>query len=502
MKTVSLRSNARHENHRAAADRSLSLSPVPSFASTSLQAISGSPAPGTLTAAIHASPRQAAQRQLIQRIRAWSSASSQRQVSPASSGDGQPFAEKPPDRALLPGIGNQGPIQRKHRIDLSKVPEDKKKNVQDKLEELKRAKKSGKLGKTATWATSPDKDESRDDVYNKDIEGIRKAYEEGIIKLAKEEGVDTTALVSGDAYYGDDVDENGVKIFRRPDTGKEYVKDMRGTFVPRYIRRELNHQDDLTGGIKTQGISTLGKLKREKGYGPGGRGALTWGQREFLQQSIGGGGNLFALSHTSTKRPILSNDHESFGAKPDPHNHSGAILTDLAKMGGGKFAAQWTLDPVTGHKVPLPEGLHQTVDKFDKKKGVLKAGSGAKRDKKVLLSGYRNMEVVAEAVPKEAIIQPDASWKKEEGPKSTYHTGASQRGQSMESFRAKKREEVLGQLHWKKVEDQYLKNRAKKKIKNPPPLADAIQVDDESGRYWKSELTQSPYWKKLLASPP
>jgi hypothetical protein len=27
-------------------------------------------------------------------------------------------------------------------------------------------------------------------------------------------------------------------------------------------------------------------------------------------------------------------------------------------------------------------------------------------------------------------------------------------------------------------------------------------VDDESGRYWKSELTQSPYWKKLLASPP
>jgi hypothetical protein len=72
----------------------------------------------------------------------------------------------------------------------------------------------------------------------------------------------------------------------------------------------------------------------------------------------------------------------------------------------------------------------------------------------------------------------------------------------MESFRAAKREEVLGQLHWKKVEDQYLKNRAKKKIKNPPPLADAIQVDDESGRYWKSELTQSPYWKKLLASPP
>jgi len=397
-----------------------------------------------------------------------------------------------------PKPGGRGVIQRKHRIDLSQVSEDKKKTIQDKLEELKRTKKSEKLNKTTTWASRSGKDDSKDAEYNREMEVIRKAYEEGIIKLARDQGVEATALVSGDAYYGDEEDENGVKVYRRSDTGKEYVKDIRGTFVPRYIRRELNYQDDLVGGIKTQGISTLGRLKKEKQYGSGGVGSLTWGQREFLQQSAGGGGNLFALSHTSTKRPILSNDHESFGEKPVGFNHSGAIITDLAKLGGARFAAQWALDPVTGHKVPLPEGLHETVDRFDTKNKRVKVGSGAKRDKQVILSGYRNMEVVAEGVPKEAISQPDVSWKTEEGAKSTYHKGVSSRGQKMADFRAEKQEEVLARIHWKNVEASYLKNRAKKKIVNPPPLAEAIQVDDESGRYWKGELKKSAYWSKRL----
>jgi uncharacterized protein DUF4157 len=333
-------------------------------------------------------------------------------------------------------LGSSTAIQRKHRIDFDKVDPEKREEIQKEIEKLKAKRRSEKKAKTSTWAASPGKDEARDEVYNTDIEQIRKEYEEGVKTLAQKHGVEKTALISGDAYYGEQVSEDGAIFHRRSDNGKEYVKDERGTFVPRYIRRELNHQDDLAGGITTQGISDYSDLQSRRQTGPGGVGALSWEHREFLQQSIGGGSNLFALSHTSTKRPILSNAHDSFGQKPASFDHSGATITDLTKMGGKKFSAQWTLDPVTGHKKMLPEGVHQTLDWKSKK------DSGKERDKTVRRSGYRNMEVVAEGVPKEAIIQPDTSWHTAEGPQTDYHSGQSKRGQAMVEFRTGKQKEV------------------------------------------------------------
>jgi len=383
-------------------------------------------------------------------------------------------------------------IQKKNRIDLSKVEVEKKEKIRVELEKLKQEKRRQKKEKTQIWASASGNDHNRDEKYNAEIEQIRKAYEEGVTKLVADHKITDAALISGDAYYGEEVDEGGAKFHRRSDTGKEYVKDIRGTFAPRYIRRELNYQDRLGTGITTQGISTLEALKKKKQTGPGGAEDLSWGQREFLQQSIGGGENLFALSHTSTKRPILSNDHKSFGEKPDQYAHSGAIITDLAKMGDKKFAAQWSIDKTTGHKVALPEGAHETLEWRNRQ------GSGAERDQTVRMSGYRNMEVVAEGVPKEAILQPDDSWKKEEGPQSSYHTGESQRGRAMEGFRTQKREETLGKLYWQDVEARYLKAQKKKPLEKQIPLAEAIKIDDDRGRHWKGELEKSLYWKSRV----
>lgn len=341
-------------------------------------------------------------------------------------------------------------FQLKSRIDWDNLPDkvDKEK-LREKVNALRAKRHNDKLELTKVWASSDGKDEGRDDAYNVEIARVRKEYEEGIAQLAIAYGVEEQYLISGDDYYGEKVGDS--KIYRRPDVGKEYVRDNRGTFVPRYIRRELNHQDDLEGdSISTQGIKTYGRLKREKEVGSGGQGEISWPEREFLQQSIGGGGNLFALSHTSTKRPILSNAHDSFGAKPDPHNHSGAIITDLGQLGNSKFSAQWAIHPVFGHKVPLDPGVHTPIDKWSTKKKAIIPGSGLARDEKVRSSGYRNMEVVAEEIPHAAHFQPNESWKTHEGPKTDYHDGVSKRGEELLAFRQQKQQEVLEQIRLEK----------------------------------------------------
>lgn len=368
------------------------------------------------------------------------------------------FADLRPESIFqrkLTSLVNVPPFQLKNRIDMSKVGQNKKEEIQQKIDALKQTRRAAKKLATMTWANKQGKDETRDNDYNAEIERIRKEYEEGVIALAKEYNLEETALLSGQAYYGEEVEENNTKFFRRDDVGKEYVQDNRGTFVPRYIRRELNYQDDIQAGLTTKGIGTYGKLRRKKKIGPGGAGELTWNHREFVQQSAGGGDNLFALSHTSTKRPILSNAHESFGQKPEKINpetkeryeHSGAIITDLSKVNKEKLSAQWALDPLTGHKVPLGEGVHGTLDSFHSSKRNSKVKKkGSERDKTVRSSGYRNMEVVVGSVPSDAIYQPDDDWKKEEGPKTDYHSGESKRGNAMKEFRLKRQEEAMEKI--------------------------------------------------------
>ena len=335
-------------------------------------------------------------------------------------------------------------------IDWDKLPQDVDKvKLREKVKALRDKRHNDKLELTKIWASSNGKGEGRDETYNLDIARVRMEYEVALGLLAKEHKIDKEVLISGDAYHGEEVGDS--KVYRRPDVGKEYVKDDRGTFVPRYIRRELNHLDDLEGeSISTQGIGTYGKLKKKKEVGAGGPGQITWPEREYLQQSIGGGSNLFALSHTATKRPILSNAHDSFGAKPEPNDHSGAVVTDLAKMGDKKFSAQWAIDPVFGHKVPVNAGLHTTLDKWSQKTKGTKPGSGAARDEKIRSSGYRNMEVVAEGIPKAAHLQPNDTWKTHEGPKTDYHSGTSSRGQEMLAYRQQKQQEVMEQIKLEK----------------------------------------------------
>ncbi|WP_373398225.1 hypothetical protein V8V91_00150 [Algoriphagus halophilus] len=150
---------------------------------------------------------------------------------------------------------------------MSKVGQNKKEEIQQKIDALKQTRRAAKKLATMTWANKQGKDETRDNDYNAEIERIRKEYEEGVIALAKEYNLEETALLSGQAYYGEEVEENNTKFFRRDDVGKEYVQDNRGTFVPRYIRRELNYQDDIQAGLTTKGIGTYGKLRRKRKLG-------------------------------------------------------------------------------------------------------------------------------------------------------------------------------------------------------------------------------------------
>ncbi|WP_240223018.1 DUF4157 domain-containing protein [Rheinheimera hassiensis] len=322
-------------------------------------------------------------------------------------------------------------MQRKGRIDLSKVQEDKKEEIKTLLEQAKAKKKNDKKIATSEWAKADGKDISRDESYNDKILKARQEYEQKIKAIAATAG--EGALVSGAAYYGNLLPGTS-KVYKRPDNSKEYVKDKRGTFVPRYVRRELNKRDKRGEDLTPTGIGTYSKLDSEKNIDVAGNSPdapLSWEHREFLQQSAGGGGNQFAFSHTSTKRPILSNDHKSFGADPN-----GAILTDLSGLDTNNIAAQWEIDPADGHKKSLASGKLASLG-FKARKGDASGDSAvpaAEREKTVLTSGYRNMEVVTANVPNSAVKH---TWDGAEGPKTDYDSGESARGKGM----VEKREE-------------------------------------------------------------
>ena len=134
------------------------------------------------------------------------------------------FEDHRPESAVqlkLAGLMNtRQPLQMKNRIDLDKVESEKKAEINGKVEALKQERRDAKKEATRRWASSDGKDEGRDTLYNQEIEEIRKTYEQKIIDLAKEYGIDP-ALISGEAYYGKEVEEDGLKFHRRPDSGKE-----------------------------------------------------------------------------------------------------------------------------------------------------------------------------------------------------------------------------------------------------------------------------------------
>jgi hypothetical protein len=332
-------------------------------------------------------------------------------------------------------IGNsQDSIQKKSRLDYTNLAiepkenesnevvkpkeEQAKKELQEKIDALKNKRRAAKVQATSLWVKKSQVEMpkgttfednvniQRDEQYNAAIEKARKDYELGIAALHKEYESLGVNLISDAAYYGEeatDKSNTSVKFFKRPDNGKEYVKDMRGTFVPRYVRRERNKNDQVSGAVTSkyeldtyQKLMDGGRVHDIEGSTPDQ--PLSWAHREFMQQSRGGGSNQFALSHTSTKRPILSNDHDSFGTFDN-----GALLTDLAQVPVDTIAAQWTIDKDHGHKVKLPDNAHKQLGSKEEFQ---------KRDKTVRMSGYRNMEVLVDSIPETAIAKSpsDPGW--------------------------------------------------------------------------------------------
>jgi hypothetical protein len=286
-------------------------------------------------------------------------------------------------------------VQKKNRIDTSKMTAERAPVVNKQIETYKEERREAKRQETANWVNNPNG--NGDETYNTNITNIRKEYELKVLALHKNlpQEEKLNSLISGPAYYGENLP--GTNVYKRPDNQKQYIKDHRGTFIPRYVRRELNRNDIPDGPIPTTGINTYsgllnsGKIHDIEGVlNP--NASLTFDHREFIQQSRGGGNNKFAISHTSTKRPILSNAHDSFGT-----HRNGAILTDLSKLHQEQIRAQWeNSDEDTGHKEMLHEGRHKQLGSQP---------GFQNRDSTVRMSGLRNMEIVTGTVPSVAIVR-------------------------------------------------------------------------------------------------
>ncbi|MBY0237174.1 MAG: hypothetical protein K2W93_19505 [Burkholderiaceae bacterium] len=372
---------------------------------------------------------------------------------------GQPPAGTAPVASAGPGAT----VQLKGRIDLSKIEdEEKRKRIEALIKQAREQRIADKQVARQTWLPDRHKDQAdiMDNAYNSSMEAARKQYGMTIRGLKEKEGLSDEQYLDGERYYGAEKDG----VFKRPDNGKEYVKGHNGVFMSRFVRRELNEHDlsaftqepdmtevrrrapalnlgDISGSLSPTGASehseTYGDRKKRardeikevperprvkgrkakpgvkaikaKPYRPGSPlvpakpgVAFNTDDREFLQQSLGGGGNQFAFSHTATQHPILSNDHLNFGVKgakdSDLTSHA-RIVTDLSKVDQVHRRAQWAMAPEAegGHIIRRPES--------DFSEQWMKG-----RRSKVIQSGYRNKEVLSSTIPAEAVVALENGW--------------------------------------------------------------------------------------------
>jgi len=294
--------------------------------------------------------------------------------------------------------------QLKGRVALDKIESpEKRKALEEEIAKAREARIAAKQQARAAWLGHPDG--SKDDEYNAAMEKARGDYGKVLWSIKTREGLTAEQFPTGRDYYGTE----GGGVFKRSDNGKEYVEDANGVFMPRHVRRELNKFDlpKVQGGL---GLTSTGQAVHGKNVDSGRKygdtaktgTALNVADREFLQQSWGGGANQFAFSHTATHYPILSNDHHNFGAVgakdlvTDPH---GRITTDLSKIAKTERHAQWKLAPEDqgGHKIR--RGAESFTEPWM-----------ANRRDKVITSGYRNMEVVTSGVPNDSVVETQLGW--------------------------------------------------------------------------------------------
>jgi hypothetical protein len=313
-----------------------------------------------------------------------------------------------------------GTVQRKGRVEWSALEGHKDKDaIKEKVDAARLARITAKDAARNAWLPENGavngKYAVKDDAFNIAMEAARKQYGLDMLTIKEKYALNDKQFVTGKKYYGTETDG----IWKRPD-GKQYVEDSNGIFTSRFVRRELNKHDlhqiergqPLTSrgaskhvkGVKGKKASVdRPKVKEVKGYGdPNKAGTdFDFDEREFLQQSSGGGKNQFALSHTATRHPILSNDHKNFGKrgpKDKLTDRHGRIVMDLSKIGKAERRAQWSLAPEEegGHKIRRAHGFG---DEWMRK-----------RRNKVTSSGYRNMEVVTKDVPVASVAAKQIGW--------------------------------------------------------------------------------------------
>ncbi|KQU73358.1 MULTISPECIES: hypothetical protein [unclassified Rhizobacter] len=185
--------------------------------------------------------------------------------------------------------------------------------------------------------------------------------------------------------------EGGSAVYRHRGTNKEYVEDIAGSFMPRFVSRAIRYEDALAL-LANQSMPT--KLdpdaslsgKEARDYGPGFHEGQSIDYNQMVIGQIRGYGRF--LSATSSKHMATST---SRGTYDSPY---GKVEIDLARMGQNDYSEAHSED-----------AMQQTfgVDDLGAVEFVPKHLAGEQAKVKAARDAYRAREVVVDSPPVDAV---------------------------------------------------------------------------------------------------
>lgn len=180
-------------------------------------------------------------------------------------------------------------------------------------------------------------------------------------------------------------------IFKHRGSGKHYVKDKYGTFVPRYVKRSIRYED-LKAIRAGEPMPTKMNYwepisgKEATDYGDEFSGGDRISHKQKVTGQIRGYGRF--LSATTSKRAATSTSRGTY------HSPFGAVSIDLAKMSSGDFTDAHTQDAMASIF---------GVEDLGKVEFIGKRVKGEAASIKAARDAYRAREIVISSPPPEAV---------------------------------------------------------------------------------------------------
>ncbi len=250
--------------------------------------------------------------------------------------------------------------------------------------------------------------EERHNNFIAEIARIREIYDISINNIIRDYGLDKAVdgassieIKTGLDYFG----ELQGEIRTQKDTGKQYVRDAEGYYVPRYALRHITKKE-RTPVLKRENLSPKGynreailKSLKDK-FKKFSFGENELAMRSFYQNRAGGQHQTAMISGTASERPIRGNS-----GSPFTRDSGGAIIIDNAEILSGRsersqLSSQYveSLNPYRKRTMPKMQALSEDRDTRDKYQNRLN-----QEQEKAASSGARNKELHYTAIPFSAI---------------------------------------------------------------------------------------------------